>query len=412
MASGSPILRDNGNCPPGLSQTGGLIRDHTSVDNCTRTRSGTPTDAANLDVDTPTTSSSDHYDHGFSSEADQPTGDEDISQTEHDDSNFDEAFFESDASSTTSLDSSVRDYLLLHSRKYPNVDTGHSYEPIDETRRMKWDLNHRVYCELLGGLHKAAIPKDCQGQEQVTPINLPLAPIASLTDSYSGIWAMDFADERPEIEVIGTDISPIQPDWVPPNLKFEIEDCEQEWTFEDSSADYIHARGLNGNVDRIEFTKKVFKTLKPEGVVEFVEVCMEPSTKKGTLATNSCIEQWGDFFREAGKKRRKHFMVTNDGTLRQAMETVGFEDIEVYEYEIPIGPWPESREGQKVGQFGLVDFMYDIEGTMFRLGEEELKWNEDEIRLFAAELRNYVRLHWGEFEFYKSCIVVVGKRPS
>jgi ubiquinone/menaquinone biosynthesis C-methylase UbiE len=145
---------------------------------------------------------------------------------------------------------------------------------------------------------------------------------------------MDFADERPEIEVIGTDISPIQPNWVPPNLKFQIEDCEQEWTFEDSSIDYIHARGLNGNVDRFEFTKKVFKALKPKGVVEFVEVCIEPNTKKRTLAANSYIKQWGEFFREAGKKRRKHFMVSNDGTLRQAMETVGFEDIEVCEYEV------------------------------------------------------------------------------
>lgn len=29
----------------------------------------------------------------------------------------------------------------------------------------------------------------------------------------------DFADEFPEAEVIGTDISPIQPTWIPPNLK-------------------------------------------------------------------------------------------------------------------------------------------------------------------------------------------------
>lgn len=29
----------------------------------------------------------------------------------------------------------------------------------------------------------------------------------------------DFADTYPNCEVIGTDISPIQPGWVPPNLK-------------------------------------------------------------------------------------------------------------------------------------------------------------------------------------------------
>lgn len=32
--------------------------------------------------------------------------------------------------------------------------------------------------------------------------------------------ASDFADEHPNAEqVIGTDISPIQPSWVPPNVK-------------------------------------------------------------------------------------------------------------------------------------------------------------------------------------------------
>ena len=31
--------------------------------------------------------------------------------------------------------------------------------------------------------------------------------------------ASDFADEFETIQVIGTDISPIQPTWIPPNLK-------------------------------------------------------------------------------------------------------------------------------------------------------------------------------------------------
>ena len=29
----------------------------------------------------------------------------------------------------------------------------------------------------------------------------------------------DFADEYPNCEVVGTDLSPIQPTWIPPNLK-------------------------------------------------------------------------------------------------------------------------------------------------------------------------------------------------
>lgn len=33
----------------------------------------------------------------------------------------------------------------------------------------------------------------------------------------TGIWAVDMAEKYPMAEVIGTDLSPIQPIWVPPN---------------------------------------------------------------------------------------------------------------------------------------------------------------------------------------------------
>jgi methylase of polypeptide subunit release factors len=33
----------------------------------------------------------------------------------------------------------------------------------------------------------------------------------------TGIWAIEMADMFPNAEVIGTDLSPIQPDWIPSN---------------------------------------------------------------------------------------------------------------------------------------------------------------------------------------------------
>lgn len=40
----------------------------------------------------------------------------------------------------------------------------------------------------------------------------------------TGRWAIEFGDEFPEADVIGTDLSPIQPGFVPPNVRFFIED--------------------------------------------------------------------------------------------------------------------------------------------------------------------------------------------
>ncbi|KAI9796960.1 MAG: hypothetical protein M1833_005906 [Piccolia ochrophora] len=49
------------------------------------------------------------------------------------------------------------------------------------------------------------------------------------------------ADDDP---VVGNDLSAIQPTMIPPNVKFEIDDVESEWT--NGTFDYIHGRYLAG----------------------------------------------------------------------------------------------------------------------------------------------------------------------
>jgi methylase of polypeptide subunit release factors len=55
----------------------------------------------------------------------------------------------------------------------------------------------------------------------------------------TGIWAIEFAQEHPGASVVGTDLSPIQPAYVPANCQFFIEDCEDEWFFS-QKFDLIH----------------------------------------------------------------------------------------------------------------------------------------------------------------------------
>jgi len=45
----------------------------------------------------------------------------------------------------------------------------------------------------------------------------------------TGIWAIDVADEFPNADVIANDLSPIQPQKVPENLRFEVDDVESEY---------------------------------------------------------------------------------------------------------------------------------------------------------------------------------------
>lgn len=66
----------------------------------------------------------------------------------------------------------------------------------------------------------------------------------------TGNWAVELADTFPDdVEVVGTDITLWQPVWVPPNVKFEIEDFNNStWTFAENQFDIVHGRNLIGSV--------------------------------------------------------------------------------------------------------------------------------------------------------------------
>jgi hypothetical protein len=52
------------------------------------------------------------------------------------------------------------------------------------------------------------------------------------------------ADKFPSASVVGVDLSPIQPSWVPPNLKFLVDDIEDEWMHGDDF-DFVHMRCIS-----------------------------------------------------------------------------------------------------------------------------------------------------------------------
>ena len=59
--------------------------------------------------------------------------------------------------------------------------------------------------------------------------------------------SLTVGDEYPQAEVIGIDLSPIQPSWVPPNVRFLVDDAEAPWVYS-QPFDYIHARHMNATV--------------------------------------------------------------------------------------------------------------------------------------------------------------------
>uniref|UniRef100_A0A4E9EH21 Methyltransferase n=1 Tax=Gibberella zeae TaxID=5518 RepID=A0A4E9EH21_GIBZA len=280
----------------------------------------------------------------------------------NDDNVDDETYSGLDTVSTTSLETEAGNFQQLFNRQYHNEGMGNRWEPIDELRQDMWDM-------------------------------------------------LEFADKYPDATVEGIDISPIMPSWVPPNLKFCVSDFGQDGSFKESSFDYIHARDLNGSVDRCKFAKDVFTVLAPGGVAEFHEGPIEFQSIK-PLAKGSYMDQWGGFFRAVNEKRRRSFLVTNDGTLRQAMAAAGFEDITVHEYKIPIGPWGKSKKDKTVGQLALEALTLDTVGSILRLAIEDLGWSEEWTYVFATRVRNEIFMYSEYNNVYMLRTVVVGKKPK
>ena len=55
-------------------------------------------------------------------------------------------------------------------------------------------------------------------------------------------------DMYPGATVLGVDLSPIQPRWVPPSVKFMVDDVESPWLRPLNYFDYIHGRHLSTGI--------------------------------------------------------------------------------------------------------------------------------------------------------------------
>ncbi|RNJ53023.1 hypothetical protein D7B24_002530 [Verticillium nonalfalfae] len=219
-------------------------------------------------------------------------------------SDFDEGV----ANSTTSLSSSI-------------------YEASnDDKQNESLDIVHHVHLLMLDNqLFKA-----------------PLTDVQKVLDvgTGTGIWATDVGDNYPSAEVIGIDISPIQPFWVPPNVTFQIDDCKLEWTFQDDSFDLIHIRWMFGSIaDWNALFQQAYRCLKPGGWLESHEASTQFRSDDGTVEDESAMSQFSEALVQGGKKMGQSMTVVEDGTQRKAMEAAQFMNIREQDYKARKHSW-------------------------------------------------------------------------
>ncbi|KAI5782971.1 putative phosphoethanolamine N-methyltransferase [Pyronema domesticum] len=214
--------------------------------------------------------------------------------------------------STASLSSSVNQYVFENGRRYHSYYGTDKYlMPTDEKEqdRLCWDNE----------LHQS-----------------PLAELQRILDigTGTGIWDIDMADKYPMAEVIGTDLSPIQLDWVPANCCFGVDDTMMDWTFQENSFDFIRARNICFGITNWDH---VLCTV-PGGYVELSEHDCDLYCDDGSMKPDN------------GAK-----ILIDHLPLERQLKKAGFEDVKAVQVKEPIGPWPKDPTQKQIGAMTLLN---------------------------------------------------------
>jgi SAM-dependent methyltransferase len=218
---------------------------------------------------------------------------------------------------------------------------------------------------------------------------LALAPIGKPSrvldvGTGTGIWAIEFADRYPESDVLGTDLSPIQPEYTPPNCRFEIDDAEDEWIFS-HKFDYIHGRYMCAFITDVpKLFSSIFDNLNPGGWVEFQECLINFQAIDDSLE-GTALQRWNRLLLEGINKMGRDAL----SALRYKthMVEVGFKDIQVKKFAVPGSPWARGKEEKLLGAMQMTNNLEGISGLTMGVYTKALGWPREAVELFLVDVR-------------------------
>lgn len=188
----------------------------------------------------------------------------------------------------------------------------------------------------------------------------------------------------------GTDLSPIQPQWVPPNCTFEIDDVTLKWTYPSNFFDFIHIREMFGSVgDWDELFDQAYLHLKPGGYVENIEHSVHPVSDDDTVGPDHIYTQYGEVMHEMGRKRGKDFDVWKYNAER--MRQAGFVDVVEKRMKWPMGPWSSDPKLKMLGRWNQLRCQQGIEGFVMRSLTTVGGWSYTEVQAFLGKVRDALK---------------------
>lgn len=177
------------------------------------------------------------------------------------------------------------------------------------------------------GLHAAPLPPNLE-KHRVVDIGCG-----------TGVWAIAYATEHPNSEVLGIDITMPRPKSTPANCHFAVADAEGDWSFAaaDEPFDLIYGRMLINSIrDWPGFMKRCLEYLRPGGWLQLDDVAHRFFSEDGCGEADApMVRWWRLLFQESSRNNG----IDIDGTYKHAQEMrdEGFVDVRERVFKWPVG---------------------------------------------------------------------------
>ncbi|ORY70306.1 S-adenosyl-L-methionine-dependent methyltransferase [Pseudomassariella vexata] len=284
-------------------------------------------------------------------------------------------FDDQSLAASTSITSSVYGHSYQNGRRYHKYRHGRYPIPNDETEQNREDMLHAMMLEVTNG-------------------KLFFAPIGDYPQKIldlgtgTGIWAIEMGDKYASAEVTGIDLSPIQPVWVPPNVKFVVDDVEDTWLNGDN-IDFVHLRNMVPILrSPVRLLREIFANLKPGGWVELQDVDGQVHCDDHTLPSDWPVLVFCNLMVEAFAKLGTQSHAAS--FVARYLQEAGFVNIQHRTAKLPYGTWPRDKTMRLVGLYyrtAAEEFFPAMGAIQMPL----LGWSEEEMQVFFAKCRNAMR---------------------
>lgn len=219
-------------------------------------------------------------------------------------------------------------------------------------------------------------------------------------------------EQNPSASVLGIDLSPIQPNWVPPNVRFVVDDAESVWLHPRDFFCYVHLRHTIMAIRTMRrLLQQIHDHLRPGGWVELQEVLHVPLSVNDAMPQDHPV---AEFWRLVDQGLRAlgiaDFHVVRNGRLASMVKDTGFRGVTERVFHIPIGVWPKNRVLKTVGLYWRTVLLDGLQAIALGPLTRGLGWSKERVELFLVDVRR--AYYDNSAHMYMELHIVYGQKPD